>query len=110
MTDDEINDLWVKIIATNNMRTQVYAFARAINYAERERCAELELLRPLVQEVLIMATEALLPDGDSVNMPTLLWAEDWMRKLRRGPECYTQDELDAAEEEGRRIAKALNVE
>ena len=40
MTDDEINDLWVRIIVTTNARTQVVAFARAIIAIERERCAK----------------------------------------------------------------------
>lgn len=39
----------------------------------------------LVQEVIAIAQHCALPDGDGVNVPTLLWAEDWMRRLGGNP-------------------------
>lgn len=34
----------------------------------------------LQQEVRAIARTGMLPDGDSVNTSTLIWAEDWTRK------------------------------
>jgi hypothetical protein len=42
---------------------------------------EIEMLRHLVNEVIAIADNGITPDGDEVNIPTLLWAEEWKRKL-----------------------------
>ena len=50
--------------------------------------AELEQLRAMLMPLLLLAQEVRLidahgatPDGDGVNGPTALWAEDWTRRL-----------------------------
>ena len=35
----------------------------------------------LIAEVLAIASSGTLPDGDAVNTPTLLWADEWRRRL-----------------------------
>jgi len=35
----------------------------------------------LLVDVLAIASSGELPDGDAVNTPTLLWAEEWARRL-----------------------------
>lgn len=42
---------------------------------------KIDLLRLLVSDVLSIADGGATPDGDEVNIPTLLWAEEWKRKL-----------------------------
>ena len=37
------------------------------------------MTRDLLQEVCSIAETTMLPDGDGVNIPTLLWAEGWAR-------------------------------
>jgi hypothetical protein len=44
------------------------------------KVSTLRTLLALRKEVEIIAAESTLPDGDGVNMPTLLWAESWARK------------------------------
>lgn len=39
-------------------------------------------LRHLVGAVQKMAETGLLPDGDSINEPTRLWAEEWAKLLK----------------------------
>ena len=43
--------------------------------------AKLRYLLQLMQEVLAIAAHGVLPDGDTVNTPTLLWAEEWALML-----------------------------
>ena len=47
----------------------------------REMRDELASHAPLIADVLTIAQIGVLPDGDIVNTPTLLWAEGWMRRL-----------------------------
>ena len=42
--------------------------------------ARLKELMKLEAEVADIAERGELPDGDGVNVPTLLWAESWARK------------------------------
>ena len=42
--------------------------------------ARLKELMKLEAEVADIAEFGQLPDGDGVNVPTLLWAESWARK------------------------------
>lgn len=44
------------------------------------KVSTLKLLLGLRNEVVGIAQEGILPDGDGVNIPTLIWAEDWARK------------------------------
>ena len=44
-------------------------------------CREVLPLLELAQEVLSVAAHGCLLDGDEVNTPTLLWAEEWHRKI-----------------------------
>lgn len=46
------------------------------------RKSDYDALMALAGEVRRMAREDMLPDGDGMNMPTALWAEDWMCRLR----------------------------
>lgn len=41
----------------------------------------LDTLMRLAGEVLAIAEAGETPDGDGVNVPTLLWAEEWARVL-----------------------------
>src|SRR5690606_15856456 len=47
----------------------------------REMRADLVTHAALIAEVLAIASSGTLPDGDAVNTPTLLWAEEWARRL-----------------------------
>lgn len=38
---------------------------------------QIPLIQKLISDVLVIAEDGVLPDGDSVNIPTLLWAEEW---------------------------------
>lgn len=52
--------------------------------AEAERDAQHAKLLPLLalaQEVVSIAQHGCLLDGDGVNAPTLLWAEEWQRRI-----------------------------
>jgi hypothetical protein len=77
---------------------------------EHTVCTALLRLLPLAQEVLALAECGRLPDGDGVDGSTLLWAEDWARKMEFEPARYTQEELDTAAAEGLRIVSSLGVE
>lgn len=35
---------------------------------------------PLENEIRAISETSTLPDGDGVNVPTQLWAEDWVRE------------------------------
>ena len=41
------------------------------------------LLRQLVKEVIEIAEHGETPDGDGVNIPTFLWAEEWAHRLQQ---------------------------
>lgn len=54
----------------------------------RERDDQRRQLLPLLallQDVYSIAAHGVLMDGHSVDEPTLLWAEQWVRKLAKGP-------------------------
>jgi len=46
---------------------------------------------PCIEEMFLMADikhiaeTGTLPDGDGVNQPTQMWAEDWMDRIREKP-------------------------
>jgi len=45
--------------------------------AEPEKSIDPEVLMRLANEVRAITKTGTLPDGDEVNVPTLLWAEEW---------------------------------
>lgn len=47
--------------------------------------AQLVPLLLLAQEVQLIGAHGATPDGDGVNGPTALWAEDWTRRLGAAP-------------------------
>lgn len=47
----------------------------------REMRGELDAHAALIAEVFTIAQLGVLPDGDIVDTPTLLWAEEWARRL-----------------------------
>ena len=47
----------------------------------REMRAELDTHAALIAEVFTIAQLGVLPDGDIVDTPTMLWAEEWARRL-----------------------------
>lgn len=57
---------------------------RLVRERDDQRAKLLPLLA-LLQEVYSIAAHGVLRDGDGVNIPTLLWAEEWMRKMTTGP-------------------------
>ena len=63
--------------------------------------AGLAALLELVDEVLGIADKGETPDGDGVNVPTLLWAEGWRRRLRAGAQG---DATDGREATGQGVA------
>ena len=54
--------------------------ARLVRERDYQRQKLLQLLE-LAQEVRLIDATGSLPDGDVVNGPTSLWAEDWTRRL-----------------------------
>lgn len=52
----------------------------------KDRSEPAMLLPLLVQEVFSIAAHGCLPDGDEVNVPTRLWAEEWHRRLSQRTE------------------------
>ena len=38
----------------------------------------------LIDEIFEVAGSGILPDGDGVNMPTMLWLESWVERQRGG--------------------------
>jgi hypothetical protein len=54
--------------------------ARLVSERDAQRAKLLPLLG-LAQEVLSIAAHGCLLDGDEVNTPTRLWAEEWQRRI-----------------------------
>ena len=47
----------------------------------RDAVRELAQVQELIRDVARIANESQLPDSDGVNVPTALWAEDWLRRF-----------------------------
>jgi len=67
---------------TDRIAFDPMALAHAIETGVAAKLAEeRERWRELAQDVSMIANGGHLPDGDGVNIPTLLWAEEWERRM-----------------------------
>jgi hypothetical protein len=63
---------------------------------------------PATEEMFLMADlkqiadSGTLPDGDGVNIPTKMWAEDWIGRLYEENKRQISVHVDASHDEGRR--------
>jgi hypothetical protein len=64
------------------------AWGQAVSAEARDEIVQLRsqvsALALLAQDVRLIDVHGTLPDGDGVNGPTALWAEEWTRKLALG--------------------------
>lgn len=59
-----------------------------LQYAVAASFTEVE---PLIRDLIGIADESMLPDGDGVNVPTALWAQGWVDRLVNEEENHGKD-------------------
>jgi len=53
-------------------------------FRKENRIKDYLVSEDLIDEIFEVAESGILPDGDGVNMPTMMWLESWIERQREG--------------------------